>query len=436
MSLCITASALSHAGKVRINNEDNYYLQGHIRENVEQKQVKYSCAAQGNRFLAAVADGMGGEEYGEYASLFAVQSLRPCSFDKTEKTAMDSMEETTNVPVMDSQEETRIEDLQNDIAEVSTTISNIDLQNPAYESNEAISEEESIKNTANKLENGDKLDLTSSVDIQEQEQYVPEVEEAEQSDLTTQTIENVITSDTNTDQTPINQEDNSLDIVDTGSLVNKPGENPDMFIADANQIMVVGDEIGISPNGMEEQFVALDPQLLNTQAQAGAVLDEARNNLREITKWAEGSTEYMNNYLKFQSPSVSFNGESLNLERNFATKKFHLSNSSYQRTNELSISWRESDDWRVKRYHENWIDLFYDRKNDYYLSHDDPYEEGLYRTITVKLGNKQGIRFNNVIPQTTGGLNLSWSTSPTIVSHSISYYVEDWEWVDTEEEDL
>ena len=93
MSLCITASALSHAGKVRINNEDNYYLQGHIRENVEQKQVKYSCAAQGNRFLAAVADGMGGEEYGEYASLFAVQSLRPCSFDKTEKTAMDSMEE-------------------------------------------------------------------------------------------------------------------------------------------------------------------------------------------------------------------------------------------------------------------------------------------------------------------------------------------------------
>lgn len=177
-------------------------------------------------------------------------------------------------------------------------------------------------------------------------------------------------------------------------------------------------------------------QLLNTQAQAGEVLDEARNNLREITKWAEGSTEYMNNYLKFQSPSVSFNGESLNLERNFATKKFHLSNSSYQRTNELSISWRESDDWRVKRYHENWIDLFYDRKNDYYLSHDDPYEEGLYRTITVKLGNKQGIRFNNVIPQTTGGLNLSWSTSPTIVSHSISYYVEDWEWIDTEEEDL
>lgn len=187
------------------------------------------------------------------------------SDESIEDIPMDSMEETTNAPVMDSQEETRIEDLQNDIAEVSTNISDIDLQNPAYESNEAISGEESIKNTANKLENSDKLDLTSSIDVEEQEQYIPEVEEVEEPDLTAQTMEDVITLDTNTDQPSISQEDNSLDIVDTGSLVNKPGENPDMFIADANQIMVVGDEIGISPNGMEEQFVALDPQLLNAQ---------------------------------------------------------------------------------------------------------------------------------------------------------------------------
>jgi len=49
------------------------------------------------------------------------------SDESIEDIPMDSMEETTNVPVMDSQEETRIEDLQNDIAEVSANISDIDL---------------------------------------------------------------------------------------------------------------------------------------------------------------------------------------------------------------------------------------------------------------------------------------------------------------------
>lgn len=84
----IHAAAQTHVGNVRANNEDNFYLCGHIRADVSQKEEKYRCTVRDSRFLAAVADGMGGEEFGELASLLAVRSLRPCGFDAVRDTAL------------------------------------------------------------------------------------------------------------------------------------------------------------------------------------------------------------------------------------------------------------------------------------------------------------------------------------------------------------
>ena len=58
------------------------------------------------------------------------------------------------------------------------------------------------------------------------------------------------------------------------------------------------------------------------------------------------SNEDLSEYLKFQSPSISFKGESLDLIRNEVTKNFQLSDdgNSFKWTNELSITWRERDD--------------------------------------------------------------------------------------------
>lgn len=71
----ITASVMSDVGNVRTNNEDNYYLNGKYRADVNINRSKEDIHINEKHCLFAVCDGMGGEEYGELASLIAVQSL-------------------------------------------------------------------------------------------------------------------------------------------------------------------------------------------------------------------------------------------------------------------------------------------------------------------------------------------------------------------------
>lgn len=150
--------------------------------------------------------------------------------------------------------------------------------------------------------------------------------------------------------------------------------------------------------------------------------------------WNYDYTEEMNDYLRYNAPNVNINGETLNLVRNSVTKKFSLDTEGYTRADTLTITWREADDYRVKRYHETWIARFYNRDTDKYTSTTDPYAAGLYRTIRVKLGNKLAIRFDNVIPKNVAGLSLGWKESPGIITHSMEYYIESWEWETNAEE--
>lgn len=96
MKLKLRAAVQTHVGHVRVNNEDNFYLRSHIREDVAQKEAKFRCTSQDSRFLAAVADGMGGEELGELASLLAVQSLRSCRLNAVRDTAMASIRQANS----------------------------------------------------------------------------------------------------------------------------------------------------------------------------------------------------------------------------------------------------------------------------------------------------------------------------------------------------
>lgn len=87
MGLQIEGAALTHVGRVRSNNEDNYCLFGKYRENTDVN-LKYDI---GTIILGQTAvgvfDGMGGEEAGEAASLMAATAFLPCKLDEVEEEA-------------------------------------------------------------------------------------------------------------------------------------------------------------------------------------------------------------------------------------------------------------------------------------------------------------------------------------------------------------
>lgn len=89
MNLNIEAAVRTNTGRIRANNEDNFFLADDIREDVSDGEARCSVSEIDRWFLAAVADGMGGEERGELASLITVENIYPCPFHKMRETAAD-----------------------------------------------------------------------------------------------------------------------------------------------------------------------------------------------------------------------------------------------------------------------------------------------------------------------------------------------------------
>lgn len=74
--MIIKSAGMTHIGKVRLKNEDNFYINKMYREDVGENIKAAEDQVIRNHYTYAVCDGMGGESYGEMASLDALKVLR------------------------------------------------------------------------------------------------------------------------------------------------------------------------------------------------------------------------------------------------------------------------------------------------------------------------------------------------------------------------
>lgn len=75
--ISVDASVITNKGMVRENNEDNFYLNGSfMRPHERDKEISLTIEECTEDFIFSVCDGMGGEQYGEKASLAAVTELK------------------------------------------------------------------------------------------------------------------------------------------------------------------------------------------------------------------------------------------------------------------------------------------------------------------------------------------------------------------------
>lgn len=71
----IKGFAYTNVGLKRKNNEDNFYLFGMIKNDINENNLKVSFESDSSQAVASVCDGMGGEACGELASLIAVKNI-------------------------------------------------------------------------------------------------------------------------------------------------------------------------------------------------------------------------------------------------------------------------------------------------------------------------------------------------------------------------
>ena len=74
------------------------------------------------------------------------------------------------------------------------------------------------------------------------------------------------------------------------------------------------------------------------------------------------------NITAFTCSSVNFNGEEIDIARHDITKFFYMKD--FKRQDSLKLTFLETKDRIVRRYHEDWLSCFYNREKDCFKSYD------------------------------------------------------------------
>ena len=160
----------------------------------------------------------------------------------------------------------------------------------------------------------------------------------------------------------------------------------------------------------------------------------AFNNLFEVFFMKSGEPQPIDsefsNVMMFSCSGVNFNGENLDIKRHDVTKLFYIDD--YKRQDNLKLTFVENKDRIVRRYHENCMSSFYDRKKDCFKSYNTKEEalQALCRDIKVKFPKDEEsvwvLSLNGVMIKQTPGLDFKWG-EPSCEALTIEYAVSSWD---------
>jgi hypothetical protein len=171
--------------------------------------------------------------------------------------------------------------------------------------------------------------------------------------------------------------------------------------------------------------VAILTASTGTLTQLTTVWDPAYQNLFSIA--IEGSD--LDGYELYHAKGINILGAKLQLKRNAVTKLFAME--KYNRSDTVTIQWRESSTFTVRRFHQDWLKKFYDESTDHYISYDSKAAAtaALMRNMTVYLQGGYQLKLQGMTPQFVPDLQLTWD-SPSNVEYSVTYNVTSWSWTD------
>jgi len=93
----ISCAAITNVGKVRDNNEDNFYVNEYFKMTTSTLSDYYEDNNIRKQYLYDVCDGMGGEELGEVASMIAVKTIARYQKTDIKATVMNYIQEANKL---------------------------------------------------------------------------------------------------------------------------------------------------------------------------------------------------------------------------------------------------------------------------------------------------------------------------------------------------
>lgn len=101
---------LSHVGKIRKNNQDNFYCNGQYMEFENRGTAELICGTvqASDDAIFSVFDGMGGEEHGEIAAYLAAKKMSECAMEQDEEAYFMKYSREANQAICDGTSERQL----------------------------------------------------------------------------------------------------------------------------------------------------------------------------------------------------------------------------------------------------------------------------------------------------------------------------------------